>query len=433
MSLIVLGLSHQTAPVDLLERVALAPEQVDRLAGLLGTSDNLSEYLVLSTCNRIEVYAEVETFHGAVTTMSQSLATATGVGVNELREHLYVHFEDRAVAHVFTTAAGLDSMAVGDVQVLGQLREAHRIAHENDRLGPALETLVQRALRVGKRAHAETDIDTVSRSLVERSLQQAERVLGALPAQRALVVGAGAMSGLTAHTLTRAGVTELVILNRTAERADRLAAATGGIARPWSDLEDALTEADLVISCTGSVGHVLSSDLVRRVHHDGRPQVLVDLALPRDIDPVVTDLRGLTLLSLDSLGAEAGVGDSAEQAQVHAVEALVTAEVAEFLVERRAAAVGPTVAALRSRAVQVVSSEIERLQQRLELTDQDEAQVRQTVHRVVEKILHAPTVRMKQLAGDDQGHDYAELMRTLFDLDPRDSRVSRIPTGGDFA
>ncbi|RNI25165.1 glutamyl-tRNA reductase [Flexivirga caeni] len=426
MSLIVLGMSHRTSGVDLLERATLSAQDIRGLEDALGRGEHINATVVVSTCNRVEIYADVETFHGAVTEITESLATATGLGVAELREHLYVHFEDRAVAHAFQVASGLDSVAVGEGQILGQLRDALRVAQEADHLDPSLSALMQHALRVGKRVHTETDIDSVSRSLVERSLAVAQATLGELSAQRALVVGAGAMSGLAAHTLARAGVGSLTIINRTPAKATRLAEATGGVAADWSQLTGAIAHADLVISCTGAVGHILDPDNVRPV--DQR-RVLVDLALPRDVDPQLATLPGTTLISLEDLNAT--VTDDAEKTQLAAAQDLVSAEVAEFLVARRAAAVAPAVAELRARAADVVATELTRLGQRVELSEHDEAQVQMTVHRVVEKILHPPTVRIKQLAGEEQGgQDYAALLRTLFDLDPHESRVSQIPLDG---
>ncbi|MBB2892913.1 glutamyl-tRNA reductase [Flexivirga oryzae] len=425
MSLIVIGMSHRTSGVELLEQVALSADRIDDFEVALERNEHVNATVVVSTCNRVEIYADVETFHGAVTGITESLAVATGLAVPQLREHLYVHFEDRAVAHAFQVASGLDSVAVGEAQILGQLRDALRAAQEGDHLDPSLSALMQHALRVGKRVHTETDIDSVSRSLVERSLDLAQSTLGELSAQRALVVGAGAMSGLAAHTLARAGVGNLTIINRTPAKAARLAEATGGVAGDWTQLTAAVAEADLVISCTGAVGHVLDLD---NVDTSEKATLLVDLALPRDIDPALADLPGITLISLEDLNAS--VTDDAEKTQLAAAHDLVSAEVAEFLVARRAAAVAPAVAELRARAADVVAAELTRLAQRVELSEHDEAQVQMTVHRVVEKILHTPTVRIKQLAGEEQGgQDYAALLRTLFDLNPHESRVSQIPHG----
>lgn len=427
MSLIVIGMSHRTTGVDLLEQVVLTSEQSSQLVQSLELNEHVNATAVVSTCNRVEIYADVETFHGAVTGITESLAATTGLAVGQLRDHLYVHFEDRAVAHAFQVASGLDSVAVGEAQILGQLRDAMRAAQAGGHLDPSLSALMQHALRVGKRVHSETDIDTVSRSLVERALVVAQSTLGELGGQRALVVGAGSMSGLAAHTLTRAGIGHLTIINRTPAKAARLAQATGGDARDWTDLTAAVADADLVISCTGAVGHVLDANTVAPSES---PTLLVDLALPRDVDPVLETMPGIALVSLEDLSA--AVAEDAEKTQVSAAHDLVSAEVAEFLVARRAAAVAPAVAELRKRAADVVAAELTRLDQRADLSEHDAAQVQMTVHRVVEKILHTPTVRIKQLAGEEQGgQDYAALLRMIFDLDPHETRVAQIPHGGE--
>lgn len=410
MTTIVIGLSHRTTPIALLEQATLDETGRDRLLGTLRTSEQLHESMLLDTCNRIEVYADAATFHGAVTDIGEAMAEATGLPLATLREHLYVHFSDRAVSHLFAVAAGLESMAVGESQILGQLRESLRVGRFGGQVGGHLDGLVQQALRVGKRAHAETDIDTVSRSLVERGVGLAEPHVGPLAGLDVLVVGAGAMSSLAAHTISRAGCHSLTVINRTTEAAERLAATVGSRARTWAELPDAIAEADLVISCTGSLGHVIDVNAVRS---GDRPQAFIDLALPRDIDPDLARTPQVLLISLEDLGD----GQGAEPDQVSAVRALVAAEVEDFRVSQRAAAVAPTVALLRAQANEVMTLELDRLRQRAPgLSEDDAAQVQLTVHRVVEKLLHTPTVRIKELAGE--GQDYTGAVRALFDLDP---------------
>ncbi len=420
MTLLVIGLSYRTAPISLLEALATAPADV--LAQRVASSGAVEESVVLSTCNRLEVYAEAVTFHGAVATIGEVLADLSGVGLAELTSHLYVHYEDRAAAHAFTVACGLDSMAIGEVQVLGQLREALRTAQESATAGPSLNSLLQQALRVGKRAHSETGIDTVSKSLVESGLDHAEALLGPLAAASVLVVGAGGMSGLVATTAARRGAQRLVIANRTLAKAERLARATGGTAVPMSELADALADADVVLSSTGSVRNVLSvADITAAARgRSDRPLVLVDLALPHDVDRAVADLPGVALVGLSELGAElAALADVETLPQVQRVRDLVTGEVAAYLTGRAVASVAPTVAALRSRAAGVVDAELERLDQRMPALDPTtRAEVTQTVHRVVEKLLHTPTVRVKELTSDGHGEEYAAALRELFDLDP---------------
>src|SRR4051812_26777193 len=257
MSLLAIGLSHRTAGLSLLERAALSPDAARELATVALRGEHVSESLVLATCNRVEVYAEVTTFHGGLSDLGEALCGVTGLQLDELKDHLYVHYGDRAVTHLFSVACGLDSMAVGESQVLGQLRQALRAAHDAGDPGRVLEPLMQQALRVGKRAHAETGIDRAGASLVGAGLRRAERALGPLTGLDVLVVGAGSMSALAATTVHREGARSLTIANRTPEHAQRVAAAVEGRWVPLSELGAELIAADLVVSCTGAVGHVV--------------------------------------------------------------------------------------------------------------------------------------------------------------------------------
>lgn len=419
MSVLVVGLSYRTAPITLLERAALAPAACRLLEDELCRRDHVAEAVVLSTCNRLEVYADVSKFHGGVGDVGQALAEATGVPLPELTDHLYVHYEAAAVAHLFAVASGLDSMAVGEQQILGQVRVALREASGTGAVGRELGVLLQQALRVGKRAHSETGLDRAGSSLVEAGLARAEEIVGPLEGAHVLVVGAGAMSGLTVATLARLGVGQrLTVANRTTSRGHRLAEMVGGRAVPVSELANALTQADVVVSCTGAVGHVVGVEAAREALRvrGGRPQVYVDLALPRDVEPAVDALDGATVVDLEHLGRLlAGHAMAADLAEVRA---LVAGEVEAFLAARRAEAVAPTVVALRAMARSVVEAELNRLRGRLgEVDPRICAEVEQAVHRVVEKLLHTPTVRIKELAVEPDGAAYAQALRALFDLD----------------
>ena len=428
MSLVILGLSHHTAPIPLLEAMTLDPAARLALAADLVARENVAEAIVVSTCNRTEVYAESLTFHGAVTEITDALVAATGVERDELREHLYVHYEDRAIAHAFTVACGLDSMAVGEAQILGQMRTALREAQRAGHAGSVLNGLFQQALRVGKRAHTETGIDSVSVSLVEAGIARAEADLGPLAGLDVLVVGAGGMASLAAKTASHGGAASLTVVNRTLSKAQRLAARSGATARPFDELSEALAAADLVISCTGSTGVIvdLAAAGEAQVARRGRPQAYVDLALPHDVAPEVASLNGVSHFGLAALGEELSGGDVS--AQVQEVADLVVAEVAAYLTARAAESVAPTVAALRSQAAQVVAGELERLDQRLpDLDEQTRAEVQLAVHRIVEKLLHTPTVRVKELAVDGLGDDYAQALRELFDLKPGEATTATVP------
>ncbi|HSF98906.1 MAG TPA: glutamyl-tRNA reductase [Ornithinibacter sp.] len=430
MSLVVLGLSHHGAPLSLLESVALDPDARTALEQAVLSSEHVTEAVVVSTCNRTEVYAECLTFHGALADITTALADTCAVDRAELQPHLFVHYEDRGIAHVFCVAAGLDSMAVGEAQILGQVRRSLARAQRHGHVGPALNTVLQQALRVAKRVHTETGIDLVSGSLVQAGLARAQDELGALDSLSVLVVGAGGMGALAASTVSRSGARTVVVANRNHDRARTVATRVGGTARHLSELAAALVDADVVISSTGAPGRVIEVDDVRRalLARGGRPQVHIDLALPHDIDLAVGELPGATRVGLAELGAD--LADAGSAPQVAEAGDLVTAEVAAYLMARSAEAVAPTVTALRTHAGTLVEDELRRLERRTPgLTDAERAEVRRAVERVVDKLLHTPTVRVKELAQDGQGGSYARALNELFDLDPRDvSLVSAPPT-----
>jgi glutamyl-tRNA reductase len=420
VSVLVVGLSHRSAPVDLLERVALSTEGVTKLLADVLASDHATEALVLSTCNRVEVYAEVDKFHGGLAQASELLARRAGVDLDELTPHLYVHYEDRAVSHLFSVACGLDSMVVGESQVLGQVRLALRTAQDAGAAGHQLGSLAQQALRVGKRARTETGIDRAGRSLVTAGLEVAGQVLGPLDGTEVLVVGAGAMSALAATVVAQGGAARVVVANRTLTRAERVAAAVGGEAVPLESLPAALASADLVVSCTGAVGHVLDTAMLTAsvAGRPDRPLVVLDLALPRDVDPAAHEVPGVTVVDLETLAGTLATSEHA--ADVEATREIVVEEVAAFLGWQRAVSVAPTVVALRDMADSVVRAELVRLTGRLpDLDPHARAEIEHTVTRVVDKLLHAPTVRVKQLAEEPGGQSYADALNKLFGLDPK--------------
>jgi len=421
MSVLVVGLSHRTAPVALLERAALAGDAQAKLLADVAATEHTAEALVLSTCNRVEVYADVDKFHGALTDLSELLARYAGVPLESLTPHLYVHYEDRAVAHLFSVVCGLDSMVVGESQIVGQVKHALRLAQAAGTTSRVLSGLVQQALRVGKRARTETGIDRAGRSLVTAGLAEAVRELGTLTEHEVLVVGAGSMSSLAAIVASQTGARSVVVANRTLEHAQRLAASVGGRAIALDQLQEAFVTADLVISCTGAVGHVVEAGAVAAAQQrrNGRPLVLLDLALPRDVEPAVHDIDGVLVVDLETLAST--LSDTEHVADVEATKEIVADEVAAFLGWQRASSVAPTVVALRGMAEDVVVAELVRLAGRApDLDDRTRVEIESTVRRVVDKLLHAPTVRVKQFAEEPGGQSYADALSRLFDLDPKE-------------
>jgi glutamyl-tRNA reductase len=445
VSVLVVGLSHKSAPVATLERAAVSGDTLTKLLRDVVQAEPVAEAFVVSTCNRVEVYADVDRFHGGVTAICELLARHCGLPPHELTQYLYVHYEDRAVSHLLAVAAGLDSIVVGEDQILGQVRSAVKLAAEHGTAGRVLGELGQLALRTGKRARAETGIGRAGLSLLSVAVELAAARLApaspvspvpetpgtpgtpdALAGRDVLIVGAGSMSALAAATAARSGAASIVVANRTREHAERLAASTTvtkitGLA----DLPAAMAAADVLISCTGAAGQVITRDMVsaaltaRNAPDPSAPLVILDLAMPRDVEPAAASLPGVVLIDMDQLSEHA---TAIRDDDVTAVRAILEAELAGYQSAMDAARVAPTVVALRAKAAKVVDVELARLAGRLSadgLSGHALDEIAQTVRRVVDKLLHAPTVRVKELAGSPGGEEYAAALRVLFDLDPR--------------
>jgi glutamyl-tRNA reductase len=413
MTVLVVGLSHRTAPVSVLERVVVPVDDIRKTVDELHRAETISEVLLLSTCNRVEVYADVARFHRGVEEITTVLARHAGLTVGDLVDHLYVHFAEAAAEHLFTVASGLDSMVVGESQILGQLRSAYALGSELGTVGTVLHDLAQTGLRVGKRVHSDTGIDRAGASIVSVALDLAEQQFGSLAGRRALLVGAGSMSALAGATLRRRGVSDIVVANRSPERAARLAQTLGGRAVPLRALPEEIAAADVLVSSTGSIGLVVEADAIgSRV---GRPLVVLDLALPRDVDPAVGGLDVVSYIDLDVVRTG---GATVSDDEVQAATGIVADELRDYLAEQQRLAVAPTVTALRARANQVIDGELTRLDSRLpDLSAGERREVADAVRRAVEKVLHAPTVRVKELASTPGGDQYAAALRELFDLD----------------
>ena len=425
MSVLLFGVSHRSAPVSVLEQLSTDESEQVKIVDRLMQSPLVTEAMMLSTCNRVEVYAVVDAFHGGLSAIGQVLAEQSGMTVPELTKYAYVRYSEAAVEHLFAVAGGLDSAVVGEQQVLGQVRRAYASAEANRTVGRTLHELAQRALAVGKRVHSETGIDAAGASVVSVALGMADTKIDGLHGKTAVVIGAGAMGALSAAHLTRAGIDNVYVVNRSLPRAQRLArkireAGAAAEALSLEKLHVALADADVVVSCTGAVSPVVSladvhNALAAATRDTDQPLVICDLGMPRDVDPAVSGLPGVLVIDMERVQREPSARAAAADAE--AARHLVSAEVATYLAGQRMAEVTPTVTALRQRAADVVEAELLRLDNRLpdlEAAQRDE--VARTVRRVVDKLLHAPTVRIKQLASAPGGDSYAEALRELFEL-----------------
>jgi glutamyl-tRNA reductase len=440
VSILLFGVSHRSAPVSVLERLSIDESDQAKIVERVLQSPLVTEVMLLSTCNRVEVYAVVDAFHGGLSVVGQVLSEYSGMSMSDLTKYAYVRYSEAAVEHLFAVASGLDSAVIGEQQVLGQVRRAYAAAEANRTVGRVLHELAQRALSVGKRVHSETAIDAAGASMVSVVLGMAERRLGGLEGKTAVLIGAGAMGALSAAHLARDGVGHILVLNRSLPRAQRLArkireSGVRSEALTLDRLADALATADVVVSCTGAISPVVS---LADVHYAlaaacrdeaTHPLVMCDLGMPRDVHPAVAGLPGVWVIDVDRVQREPSAHAAA--ADVDAARLIVADEVATYLAGQRMAEVTPTVTALRQRAADVVEAELLRLDNRLpgmESAQRDE--VARTVRRVVDKLLHAPTVRIKQLASAPGGDTYAEALRELFELDQ--TSVDAVATAGEL-
>ena len=430
MSVLAVGLSYRTADLRTLEKVAVPAPELEKVLHELQQSAHVNEVMVVSTCNRIEVYAVVEAFHGGLADVSDVLARQAGCAAADLYDNLYVHYAGAAVEHIFSVASGLDSMVVGETQILGQIRNFYAAAREAGTVGRTLHELIQTTLRVGKRVHTETGLDHLGASVVSEALGEVPDLAG----KHAVIVGAGSMGALSASQLRKGGVGRITVVNRTPANAERLAAnvAEHGVtatAAGMDELAASLAAADIVVACTGAQDVVVTPE-----HLNGRggaPLVVCDLGLPRDVHPDVDTLPGVRLVDLETVRKRMdSLGSAGSAKQFAKANGIVLDEVREYLAAQRSAAVTPTVTALRKRAAEVVDAEMLRLNNRLpDLDAEIREEVNRTVRRVVDKLLHAPTVRVKQLAAEEaRGTDYANALRELFGLDPASPAVVSSPT-----
>jgi glutamyl-tRNA reductase len=430
----VVGANFRSAPLELLERLAVDAERRPKaLAGLLDL-EHVHEAVVVSTCNRVEVYTAISRFHGAAGDVRRFLADFHGLALGEFAGHLYDWYEERAVRHLFGVAAGVDSMVVGEAQILGQVRESFTAAQAERTVGPVLSALFTRAIKVGKRARSETGIGAGQRSTVSVGLRVAAGQLGDLAGRRVLLVGAGGLARLAGQAVRAAGAGELVVANRTPATGATLARELGGRAVPLERVGEELAAADLVVAATAGAtptvtAAAVAATLDRRPEGSGEshrgapvgrtgPLVVLDLGVPRDVEPEVRDLPGVVLADLDALRAVLET-DEGPRREVERVRALIAEETAAFMSGQREARLTPTIRVLRARAEQVRQQELAKAATRLAgLDDRQRAAVEAVTRGLVNKLLHDPMVRGKALAARADGDLYVAALRQLYHLDP---------------
>jgi len=419
VSVVVIGLNHRTAPLDLLERMAVGEGQLPKALHDLCTRPNLSEALVLSTCNRTEVYAVAERFHGAYSDIRGFLGDFSFLPPEDFADHLYVHYDTAAVAHLMSVASGLDSAVLGESEIQGQVKVAWERARDEGAAGPTLNLLLRHALEARKRARSETGIARNITSVSQAAVVMAGEHIGGITGRTVLVLGAGEMGEGMAVALAGAGAGRVLVANRTPGRAAALAARIGGEPVPLVDLPERLAEADVLLTSTGSRAPVLERpDVEPILGGRDRPLLIVDIAVPRDVDPGVGDVPGVTLLDMDDLRRFAALGVAERRREVTAVETILNAEIDRYLGATSAREVAPMIVALRERAESVRTTELDRLKGRYDDLDPRQLELVEAVTKgLVAKLLHQPTVVLKDAAGSARGDRLVAALRELFEIE----------------
>lgn len=421
MSVVVVGLNHRTVPLDVLERMTVNDARMPKALADLTARDDLLEAVVLSTCMRTEIYAVANRFHGAMSDIRNFLAELSFCPPEAFSDHLYSFYDDAAVSHLFKVTAGLDSAVLGESEILGQVRTAWERARTERAAGPVLSGLFRHAAEVGKRARTETGIARGVTSVSQAAVAMAGQHLGTLDGRRIVVLGAGDMGEGMAVALARSAPNgEVLVANRTRANAAALARRVGGRAIDFGSLGAVLEEdVDLLLTSTGSPEVLIeASDLAAVMHaRRGRPLLVVDIAVPRDVDAAAGALEGVTLLDMDDLRTFAEAGVAERRREISKVQLIIAEEVERYLAVATAREVAPLIVSLREKAEAVRTSELERVANRLGGLDQREREAVEAATRaIIAKLLHSPTVVLKDAAGSPRGERLAEALRSLFDL-----------------
>jgi glutamyl-tRNA reductase len=429
MPLAVVGLSHQTAPVEVRERFALPRGEVRSLLGDLVDSRAIAEAALLSTCNRTECYL-VPAETDAVDQAAEALIERAGIDAEDASRYLYVHRDRHAVRHLLRVAAGLDSMILGEPQIQGQVREAYERSREvearlGSAVGPQLNRLFQTALRVGGRVRSETTLGIGAASVPSAAVELAKKIFGSLRGRRALVLGAGEMSEVTLDCLEAEGVRAAVVANRTFERATELAERRGARAVRLDDLPRVIGEVDIVVASTSAPHPVLTRERIRSALDRGLPHPLciLDIAIPRDVEPALEEEPNVFLYNLDDLHQMVDENLDRRRSEIGPAEALVDEGVEEFWAWYTSLSVVPTIRELRAQTEEVRQAETERILRRLQhLAPEDQEAIDLFARSLMNKVLHAPTVRLKEAVGNGRGTSVVDTLRYLFELDSTASR-----------
>jgi len=420
VSVVVIGLNHRSTPLDLLERMTIGDAALPKALHDLVSREDVSEAVVLSTCNRTEVYAVAERFHGGYQDVRDFFCSLCYLPPEDFSDHLYVHYDDAAIRHLFSVVAGLDSAVLGESEILGQVVSAWEAAREEGTVGPTLNFVFRHAVEVGKRVRTETGIGRGITSVAQAGVALAADRLSGLDTKRVLILGAGDMGEGMAVALAAAGVGEVVVANRTWVNAAALAERVGGRAVGLLDLHAELASADVLLTSTGATSIMVEHADLESVMaaRNGRPLLIVDIAVPRDVDPMAARLAGVTLLDMDDLRRFVEIGVESRQREAARAQVILDEEIDRHHELASAREVAPLVAAIRDQAEEIRLAELERFAGRLDGLDERQRELVEALTKgIVAKLLHQPTVRLKGSAGSSKGDRLADTLRDLFDLE----------------
>jgi len=431
MNILVVGLSHKTAPVDIRERVAFAPTAMDAPLKQVTALPAIAEAVIVSTCNRVEIYACSRDPETACSQLRRFLADYHKIPQEELEAHLYEHTGSAAIHHVFRVASSLDSMVIGEPQILGQIKTAYGYASEFKTVGLILNRFLHKAFSVAKRVRTETEIASNAVSVSFAAVELARKIFGSLDDKRVMLIGAGEMCELAARHFVNNGVSEVLVTNRTFERAEKLAAEFGGRPVLFANFVEQLHQADIVLTSTGAPGFILDKAQLEGVikRRKNRPMFLIDIAVPRDIDPRANSIDNLYLYDVDDLQEVVQANLKERQKEAKKAEAIVEAEVGQFRTWLDSLDVVPTIVALRKKFEDIRREEVQKTLSRLShLGDKERKSIEAMTSAIINKALHQPVALLKQCQSDSGSCDaYVDAVRMLFDLAPPD------PDAGDDA
>lgn len=420
LSLVVIGVNNRTMPLELFERFVISEDAIPKALADVHARRNISEALVLSTCNRTEVYVYAEKFHGAYQDVRDFLAETAGLAPEEFNDYLYAHYEDEAIQHLFSVTCGLDSAIVGENEVVHQIKIAWELAREEDSCGPVVNSAFRRALEVGKKVRTETSISKNTLAIGQACIEMAKRHLDDFKNQEILVVGAGEIGEGIAKALSELQAEHIYFANRNLDRAEELADLVNGQSIPFEEIEKTLERVDVLISSTAASSVVLSqSQLIKIMNiRNGRKLLIVDIAVPRDVDPAVAQIENVTLLDIDALWSfHSQTSLTGKEAEIGKAKSIIIEEISRFLEQQSARKVAPLISEFREGAEEIRQIELKRFEARLAgFTDEQRDIIEALTQGILGKILHDPTISLNEAAGSPRGERLADALRELFNL-----------------